>query len=356
MKWTSRHGLFALQILISMAFVHLLLGRTDMSAIGAHLAAANVGLLALSLLTKLSGMVLVALRLEWTSRATAHLGFRRAFRAQSIAFVGNNLLPFRLGEALKIGFMIRSGSASATACVGFAALERVLDSVFLVFFIAGALLLFPRVVPGSSALALFSVLSISGLIVLFLAARFPDRIGRIAHGVSRPLGDRLSTRIADHTAQFAQGVSALSSPRVFSTLVALTGGYWMFSALSVHIWLRACGIDAPWYAAIVVVVFVSLATVIPAAPGFVGTYHYFAVLALGLFEVDSTAATSFSIVGHAVAFVPFTLLFSPFVARDILTLLGSGLARPARAPDSETGDACAPDRDRATVDGRIPIF
>ncbi|MBK7950858.1 MAG: flippase-like domain-containing protein [Deltaproteobacteria bacterium] len=356
MRWTSRHTLFALQILISTTFVYLLLRRTDVAAIAAHVASANFALLALSLVTKLAGMLLMALRLERVSRSSARLDFSRAFRAQSIAFVGNNLLPLRLGEALKIGFMTRSGSASATACIGFAALERILDSVFLVLFIAAGLLLFPRVVPGSSALALFCAIAVSGLVVLFLAARFPDRLARLVAAVSRPLGERMATRLVEHAAQFARGVSALASLRVFATLVALTAGYWISSALSVYIWLHACGIEVPWYAAIVVLVFVSLATVIPAAPGFVGTYHYFAVLALGLFDVESAAATSFSIVGHAVAFVPFTLLLSPLVARDILALLGAGLARPPRAADRGANDGPDADHAGATADARVPLI
>ena len=66
---------------------------------------------------------------------------------------------------------------------------------------------------------------------------------------------------------------------------------------------------------------------LPSAPGFIGTYHYFAALALGLFGVSTELAASFAIVGHAVAIIPFTILLSPLVAKDIVSLHRAGTPR-----------------------------
>jgi hypothetical protein len=68
----------------------------------------------------------------------------------------------------------------------------------------------------------------------------------------------------------------------------------------------------------VVAVFTAFATVIPSSPGFVGTYHFFVKTAIGFFGVASATATSFAIVGHAAAMLPFTLI-------GILILLGDWL-------------------------------
>ena len=340
MKRLPRALLIGIQLLVSAGFIALLLRRVDLGALSDRLAMASLPLLALSLGTKLAGLGLMALRLERIAHSCGALGFGRAFRAQSITFVGNNVLPLRLGEALRVGFLARSGGVPAFACVGLAAIERVLDSVFLVLFIAAALILFPRQIPTTSALHLFSALAIGAFVSLHLAARFPTRLADVARFAGRPLGERAAAMLAEHALHFARGIAGLASLRVLSSITLLTAGYWVTSALSVSIWLAACSIEVPWYAAIVVLVFVSLATVIPSAPGFIGTYHYFAVLALSLFDVAPEAATSFAIVGHATAIVPFTLLLAPFVARDILSLLH---ARAAGSVPRSTGASTPPD-------------
>lgn len=326
--------LIALQLLVSAGFVALLFRRVDLPGLLERLAAADLTLLALSLGTKLAGLALMALRLDRVSRACGGLGFGRAFRAQSVTFVGNNVLPLRLGEALRVGFLARTGSIPALACVGLAAIERVLDSIFLVLFIVAALLLFPEQVPTTSALYLFSGLALAAFASLHLAARHPQRLADLVRRVTLPLGTTTSALLAEHALHFSRGIAGLASLPVLASITLLTAGYWVTSALSVSIWLEACSIDVPWHAAIVVLVFVSLATVIPSAPGFVGTYHYFAVLALALFGVEAEAATSFAIVGHATAIVPFTLLLAPFVARDILSLLRARAQGPAASSPS----------------------
>ena len=333
MKRLSRHALIAIQLLISIGFVYGLLHQTDLARVGEHVAQASLPLLALSLLTKLGGFGLMAVRLQRFSTASGGLTFGQSFRAQSVAFVGNNVLPLRLGEALKVGFMARHGLSSITACVGIAAVERILDSVFLVLFITAALMLFSDVIPTSGALYLFSAIALTGFIVLFLTARVPALFERLVGQTTGFLGESASNMLRHHAGQFARGVGALASPRLFITLVALTAGYWLFSALSVYVWILACGIEVPWHASVVVLVFVCLSTVLPSAPGFIGTYHYFAALALGLFGVSADAAASFAIVGHAVAIIPFTIALAPLVAKDIVRLHRAGTPRVVGAAE-----------------------
>lgn len=327
MKRFSRHALIAIQLLVSIGFVYGLLRQTDLARVGEHLAQASLPLLGLSLVTKFGGFGLMAMRLQRFSTSSGGLTLGESFRAQSVAFVGNNVLPLRLGEALKVGFMARRGLSSLTACIGIAAVERILDSVFLVLFIAAALILFADVIPTTGALYLFSAIALSGFVVLFLAARFPVLFETLVGRTTSFLGESASGMLSHHAGQFARGVGALASPRLFVSLVALTAGYWFFSALSVYVWILACGIAVPWHAAVVVLVFVCLSTVLPSAPGFIGTYHYFAALALGLFGVSTEAAASFAIVGHAVAIIPFTVALAPLVAKDIVQLHRAGTPR-----------------------------
>ena len=54
----------------------------------------------------------------------------------------------------------------------------------------------------------------------------------------------------------------------------------------------------PLAAAFVLVIIVNLGLMIPAAPGFVGSFQFFCVISLALFGVGREEALSFSILSH----------------------------------------------------------
>jgi uncharacterized membrane protein YbhN (UPF0104 family) len=58
----------------------------------------------------------------------------------------------------------------------------------------------------------------------------------------------------------------------------------------------------------VVLVITTISIVVPSSPGYVGTYHYLAVLSLSLFAVDKSTALSFAVVAHATAVLTVTVV------------------------------------------------
>jgi uncharacterized membrane protein YbhN (UPF0104 family) len=59
--------------------------------------------------------------------------------------------------------------------------------------------------------------------------------------------------------------------------------------------------------ALFVTAIVNLGVSIPSSPGFIGTYQWLCVSALGLFSVDRGDAFAFAVLMHAVWFVPTTI-------------------------------------------------
>jgi uncharacterized membrane protein YbhN (UPF0104 family) len=72
---------------------------------------------------------------------------------------------------------------------------------------------------------------------------------------------------------------------------------------------------------------INLGVVIPSSPGFVGTYEWLAVAALGVVGVDGDVAIAFSLLMQAVWFVPTTLVGGAIAVREV-----HRDARRARAP------------------------
>jgi uncharacterized membrane protein YbhN (UPF0104 family) len=83
--------------------------------------------------------------------------------------------------------------------------------------------------------------------------------------------------------------------------------------------MQAYGLHLPFLAAIVVLLVINLGVSLPNAPANVGSYQFFCVLGLSVFQVDKTTATSFSIF----AFLGLTI---PFIFLGFVGLVRSGLS------------------------------
>jgi uncharacterized membrane protein YbhN (UPF0104 family) len=91
---------------------------------------------------------------------------------------------------------------------------------------------------------------------------------------------------------------------VVALLSALAWSAWAGGA-----WLVASAVGlslSPLELAFITAV-MNLGVALPSSPGFIGTYQWLAVAGLGLFDVGRTDAFAFSVLMHAVWFVPTTL-------------------------------------------------
>jgi hypothetical protein len=78
-------------------------------------------------------------------------------------------------------------------------------------------------------------------------------------------------------------------------------------------------LQLPFLAAIVVLLIINLGVSLPNAPANVGSYQFFCVLGLSVFQVEKTTATSFS-------FFAFLALTIPFIFLGFAGLVRSGLS------------------------------
>jgi uncharacterized membrane protein YbhN (UPF0104 family) len=93
-------------------------------------------------------------------------------------------------------------------------------------------------------------------------------------------------------------------------LIVLSVLVWSVETAFYYLNLRAFGIGQTSgeavRAAVLVLVVVNLGIMIPSAPGYVGTYHALAMLALSAFGVEPTLAFSAALVMHAVQYLVVT--------------------------------------------------
>ena len=78
---------------------------------------------------------------------------------------------------------------------------------------------------------------------------------------------------------------------------------WIMAFLIAYLILRACGLDLPFQAAVMVVVFAAFSKIIPSSPGSIGTFHYVVILVLMSFQVTKEVALGYGIVLHGLTYL-----------------------------------------------------
>jgi uncharacterized membrane protein YbhN (UPF0104 family) len=169
--------------------------------------------------------------------------------ATAIAFMVNNLLPARLGEFVRALAIGRSERVSRSASFATIVYERVV----------------------------------------------------------RPLPVDSRHRLHASADSFVDGLGVVTRPRAALPIVALSVAVWGCAVLGVYFCVLTFQLEVPLLASLFVVVVVSLGSMIPSAPAFLGTMQYACVIGLAAFGVQRAEALAFSTVYHATQFFPITI-------------------------------------------------
>ncbi len=314
---SRRRAAIAIGIAVSIVFVALAVRNIHVAQVAEELAGAALTFLVVSVFTKLAGMLALTVRSQVLLEPLHAFSPSLVFKSLLVGFGGNNVLPLRMGELLRIDYLARHGGVPRASCLSVVVLERLLDALCIfTFFAAGIPLMLSDLDLGGALYPLgFSLLV--AVFVALVASRYPGALVVLCRRVASLFGVRAAEFAGEKAGQLAGGLAALSSMRSVVFVVLLSALSWMLTMVSIQLWIWAFHLSLPWYAALLVLGFIAFGTALPSAPGYVGTYHYFAAAAMELLGVDPDVAVSFAIVGHAVSVVPVTLIASSVVYTEV---------------------------------------
>lgn len=293
-----RHGLAALQAAVSLVALGAVIwwGTRQEAPTFPRTAEAGAALLA-SL-----GIYAVATlaRGERWYRILARGGFPAgrgdAYRLTTVGYMGNNVLPARSGDLLRAFLLAPQTGRRKREVLGTVVAERLLDAGALAVVFAAVVLglLSEAEIPGGRT-ALFGA---GG--VLLLAA-----LGFVAVVLIRRAGALERLRAA--LRPFAAPSRALASGHGGGLLV-LSLVIWALEAAVYVAVARAAGIDLSPVEGLYVVALTNLFALVPAAPGYVGTFDAAVLFAVGSLDASGSDALAYLVLLRFVLFVPITLV------------------------------------------------
>jgi uncharacterized protein (TIRG00374 family) len=227
--------------------------------------------------------------------------------ATAIAFMFNNVLPARLGEFVRAYAIGRSEGISKSAAFATIVYERVVDVFTLIVLLWFCLLKVegPEWLRRSGIILL--VFNVALLALLFAMFRYRAGFARMLERMSRPLPQRISQRLVWSTNSFVEGLGVLHDRSALLPIVLLSIPVWGFATLGIYYCLHAIDMQLPFLANVVLIVLISLGSMIPSAPAYIGTMQYAIIVGLAVYSVDKSQALAYSTLYHATQFFPITI-------------------------------------------------
>jgi glycosyltransferase 2 family protein len=243
-----------------------------------------------------------------------------------VGYMGNNALPARSGEILRVYLLGARTGASKRTILGTVLVERALDALALGLLLVALAFSLSAKLPHSPAILVAAgaivVLSLAACVFVLRNARLRHRASALLKPLLRPGKQLLSLR----------GFGLF----LFSIAIwSLEAGVYVLIG-------RSVGIPLNLHTGLSIVAFTNLCALVPAAPGYIGTYDAAVIFALkALTTVGKGAATSYLLLLRFVLFVPITIvgLVILFARYGGLRGLRAARADSERARDRDTAPA-----------------
>jgi uncharacterized protein (TIRG00374 family) len=155
------------------------------------------------------------------------------------------------------------------------------------------------------------------LAVFLLAAMFPQVTAKIGKwAIVKFLPARLEEKTLDIMDKFLEGLASLRSPfnvlMVFFTSTII----WLLETVKYWFVMHAFGFTVSFFVLMLMNGIVNLATTIPSAPGYVGTFDLPGIAVLTAYGVNPDVAGAYTLVLHVALWLPITLLGAYYLAKE----------------------------------------
>ncbi len=202
--------------------------------------------------------------------STNLLSFGQVSQALIIGYAVNNVLPARLGEIFRADFLRRRFDVSRSAALGSIIVERLMDGMSVVILLGIGLTAIGSL--GSNKALVGAAIAGCAIVVIGLAAVYAMIFWH----------DRLPLRrlpwLEKRVGTLVQGMMVVRGPLVLKALV-LSAVVWFFEAAAVHLIMRGFGIELAVAGTCLTIGAAALSTLLPSAPGYLGSLQVAFVLA-----------------------------------------------------------------------------
>ena len=315
---------FWLGVLISIAFIWLALRGLRLDEFWGAVQSANYWWLLPGIAVYFVAVWARAWRWHYLLRPIKDIPTTAVFPITTIGYMGNNIYPARAGEVLRAVILKRKEGVSVSASLATIVVERIFDGVVMLGFVFVNLPELAKLTGQSGFVGNIQQVAIIGtgvfigaLILFLLAAMFPAVTIRIGQWtIDRALPERFRQQTGGLMHKFLDGLASLRSPfnilMVFITSLVI----WLLETTKYWFVMHAFNFSVSFFALMLMNGIVNLATTIPSAPGYIGTFDAPGIAVLTAYGINQATAAGYTLVLHVALWLPITLLGAYFLTRE----------------------------------------
>jgi glycosyltransferase 2 family protein len=316
---------FWVGILISIAFLVWGVSKLHLADVWTALKSANYIWLVPGVAVWFVGLFVRTWRWHYLLRPLKKISTWKMFPVVAIGYMGNNIYPARAGEVLRAYVLRKREGVPISASLATIIVERIFDGVVMLAFVFLNLGQLTNLTQQSGFLGDIRTLAIIGaavfigaLVVFLLAAMFPRNAERITRWlVVRLLPARLREKTLSIAFKFLDGLESLRNPQTALMIFLTSVVIWLFETLKYWFVTHAFpGLEVSFFALMLMNGIVNLATTLPSAPGYIGTFDAPGIAVLTAYGVGVELATAYTLVLHAALWFPITILGAYYFSRE----------------------------------------
>lgn len=302
---------FWLGIAVSVFFMLLLFRKIDFNQLWSALVRVDYRYIVLAVVCTFISYFLRAVRWHYLLIPEKRIPLSSLYPATIIGYMANNLLPARLGEFVRAYVLAQREGLQTPTVFASLVIDRLFDgfTVMLILLFTIFTLRLPQGMAEAETVlrtggVVTFILYAAVIVFLFLLKRQTMRTLAWTGILLKPFPQKLSDRLIPLLGSFIGGIRMSSKGGHIAAVLASSLAVWLFCIIPVDMVLQGFGIHLPITASMFILVLLVFAVMVPASPGYIGTYHYACFKGLSAFGIEESISVSIALVIHGTAFFP----------------------------------------------------
>jgi uncharacterized protein (TIRG00374 family) len=162
------------------------------------------------------------------------------------------------------------------------------------------------------------IILICGIALIVLVYKNRQIITKTIDYIFGKIAPTIAPKVSNIFTNLIAGMVAIHNVSDFFKIISLSILSWFVQILMVYITAKSLDISIDIIASSIVLAIINVGLLIPLAPGNVGTFQVFCIIALSLFSVTKSKALSFSIIFQVIQGIPVIIGGSVSLFKQII--------------------------------------
>ncbi len=306
---------------VSTLFIVVALRGLDLGQVWVNVQSANYGWILPGVVAYFIAVWARTWRWHYLLRSVKPISLRTMWPIVVIGYMGNNIYPFRAGEVIRAYMLRKKTGVSISASIATILVERIFDGLVMLLFVFIALPITPGLPTWLRQTIIMASIAFFGALTAFLIiAALPDTSRALYQWTITIFAPPpMQTKLLVLADRFMEGLSSLNSFSNILMIFITSTIIWLLETVKYWFVMHAFNFKVSFFALMLMNGVVNLATTLPSAPGYIGTFDGPGIEILKVFGVAPVTAAAYTLVLHAALWLPITLLGFWYMAHESLS-------------------------------------